>query len=147
MWANQPDVWAVIRHPEPHKSAFWQALLVCGHFADVVTDVEWRPEDGPTYPTPKRLEEMRAEAADLDRWHKRLLAADWPRPAPFRECYMCSVVRKLVAYEPVDWVAPRPKPIKLSKPRRIPQVSRAASSSRRTVVGEDWALVALVGGA
>jgi hypothetical protein len=29
---------------------------------------------------------------------------------------MCSVVRKLVAYAPVDWVAPRPKPIKLSKP-------------------------------
>jgi len=27
------------------------------------------------------------------------------------------------------------------------QISKAASSSRRTVVGEDWALVALVGGA
>ena len=47
----------------------------------------------------------------------RLLAAGWPRPAPFRECYMCSVVRKWVAYEPVDWVAPRPKPIKLPKPK------------------------------
>jgi len=117
MWANEPDIWAVIRHPEPHKSAFWKALLGCGHFADVVTDVGWKPEDGPTYPTPKRLEEMRAEVADLDRWHKRLLAAGWPRPAPFRECYMCSVVRKLVAYEPVDWVAPRPKPIKLPKPK------------------------------
>ena len=63
---------------------------MCGHFADVVTDVDWKPEDGPTYPTPKRLEEMRAEEAELDRWHKRLLAADWPGPAPFRECYMCS---------------------------------------------------------
>jgi hypothetical protein len=29
---------------------------------------------------------------------------------------MCSVVRKLVAYEP-DWVAPRPKPIKLPTPK------------------------------
>jgi hypothetical protein len=29
---------------------------------------------------------------------------------------MCSVVRKLVAHEPVDWVATRPKPIKLPKP-------------------------------
>jgi hypothetical protein len=29
----------------------------------------------------------------------------------------------------------------------IVQFSSAASSSRRTVVGEDWALVALVGGA
>lgn len=89
MWADQPDTWA----PEPHQSAFWKALLVCGHFADVVTDVDWKPEDGPTYPTPERLDEMRAEGADLDRWHKRLLSADWPRPAPFRECYMCSVVR------------------------------------------------------
>jgi hypothetical protein len=65
MWADQPDIWAVIRHAEPHKSAFWKALLLCGHFADVVTDVDWKPEDGPTYPTPKRLEEMRAEDADL----------------------------------------------------------------------------------
>ncbi len=50
MWADHPDIWAVIRHPKPHKSAFWKALLVCGHFADVVTDVDWKPEDGPTYP-------------------------------------------------------------------------------------------------
>jgi hypothetical protein len=31
--------------------------------------------------------------------------------------------------------------------RQYWQVSKAASSSRRTVVGEDWAVVALVGGA
>jgi hypothetical protein len=83
----------------------------------VVTDVDWRPEDGPTYSTPKRLEGMRAEGADLDRWHKRLLAAGGPRPAPFRQRYMCSVVRNLVAYEPIDWVAARPKPINLPKPK------------------------------
>jgi hypothetical protein len=117
LWADEPDIWAVIRRPEPQKSAFWKTLLVCGHFGDVVTDVEWKPEDGPTYPGAQRLEEMRAEGADLDRWHKRLLAAGWPRPAPFQECYMCSVVRNLVAYEPVDWVAPRPKPIKPPTPK------------------------------
>src|SRR3954449_9470596 len=40
------------------------------------------PRTAPTYPTAKRLEEMRAEETDLDVWHKRLLAAGWPRPAP-----------------------------------------------------------------
>jgi hypothetical protein len=50
MWADQPDIWAVIRHPEPHTSAFWKALVVCGHFADVVTDVDWKPEDGSDLP-------------------------------------------------------------------------------------------------
>ncbi|OBH47303.1 hypothetical protein [Mycobacterium mantenii] len=117
MWADHPDIWAVIQHPEPHKSAFWKTLLDCGHFADVVTDVDWKPEDGPTHPTPERLKEMRAEMAELDRWHKHLLDAGWPRPAPFHECYMCSVVRRLVAYEPIDWVSPRPKPVKPMKPK------------------------------
>ena len=32
---------------------------------------------------------------------------------------MCAVVRKLVAYEPVDWVALRPKSIKLPQPKPL----------------------------
>ncbi len=119
MWADQPDIWAVLRHPEPHHSAFWNALLVCGHFGTICTDPDWQPEDGPTYPTPERFAEMQADAPAFkgNRWLTHLLRAGWPHPAPFHECYMCSVVRRLVAYEPVDWVAPKPKPIKLPKPK------------------------------
>ncbi len=79
---------------------------------------------------------MRAEEADLDRWHKKLLAAGWPRPAPFWECYMCSVVRKLVAYEPVGWIAPRPKPIKLPKPEQPSRKSLEAELKKLEAKGE-----------
>jgi hypothetical protein len=119
MWADHPETWSKIRHSQPHQSAFWKSLLDCGHFAEVCTDVDWKPEDGPSYPTPERLAEMRAEPVDWDRWNKRLLAAGFPRPAPFQECFICTKVRRLMAYEPVNWVAPRPKPIKPVKPKPV----------------------------
>jgi hypothetical protein len=81
---------AVIRHPKPRKSAFWKTLLLCGYFADVVTDVDGKHKDRPTYPTFEGPEEMRTERADLDRWHKRGLGRHGPDarrrcpPAPQR---------------------------------------------------------------
>src|SRR6185437_270174 len=48
--ALDPSVWEVIRHAEPCEKAFWMAELACGHFLEVVTDLEWKPEDGPRHP-------------------------------------------------------------------------------------------------
>lgn len=62
------DLWVKIRRDEPSTSAFWTVTLSCGHATDVVTDVNWKPEDGPRRVSEQRRLEMLAnlDAHDVD---------------------------------------------------------------------------------
>jgi hypothetical protein len=121
-----PETWEKIRHTEPHSSAFWRVKLSCGHLADSdVTDVEWKPEDGPKLVTEKRLAEIRRDfdeywaAEGSTRWleegperdHvRKMLDLGWPRPEPEEGCYACTRARRLTGYQRIGWLVPRPKP-------------------------------------
>jgi hypothetical protein len=121
-----PETWAKIRRTEPHSSAFWTVKLSCGHFTDsVVTDVEWKPEDGPKLVTKKRLEEIRRDFDEYwtaeretgwpeegpERNHvRKMLDLGWPRPEPEEDCYACSRVKRFTGYQRIGWLVPRPKP-------------------------------------
>lgn len=77
------EAWAAIRHTEPHSSAHWRVKLACGHVCDhVVTDVGWKPEDGPRLVLTKRREEMREELEDM--WAEEGDEC-WPPAGPERE--------------------------------------------------------------
>jgi hypothetical protein len=136
-WTNQ-ETWAVIRHDEPHTSAFWTVTLTCGHVTDVVvSDLGWKPADGPVRVSAKRLQEMITEFEEF--WTsepdgqnererqrtRRLLAEGWPSPAPEHLCYTCSNARVIVAFQRVGWLVPRkPEP-------RLPKPPSRASLERR----------------
>ncbi|MGP4111340.1 hypothetical protein ACTWP5_10530 [Streptomyces sp. 4N509B] len=118
-----PETWALIRHDEPHTSAFWTVTLACGHVTEVATDVEWKPADGPKRVSAERLRKMIAEfeadpGREGEREHeheKRMLTEGWPRPAPEHLCYTCPRARSIVAYQRIGWLVPRkpePKPPK-----------------------------------
>jgi hypothetical protein len=131
-----PLVWAKIRRPKPHEAAFWKTRLSCGHFEDVVTEMDWKPDDGPSYPSAERLKEMRAEWPDEDddSYYVQLLRAGWPRPAPFRECRVCPRVRSVVAHEPVGWLAKR-KPVRAksqTRPSRATLESQLRAAEAKT---------------
>ena len=122
-----PEAWAKIRRPEPHSSAFWTVKLSCGHYTDVcVLDVEWRPEDGPTRVTKKRLGEIRRDFEEYwavegqTGWPevgperdqvRKMLDLGWPRPEPEKDCYACSRVKRFTGYQRIGWLVPRPKPV------------------------------------
>jgi hypothetical protein len=60
-WADA-ETWAVLRHDEPHTSAFWTVTLSCGHITDVVApDLGWEPADGSGRVSASRLREMTTE--------------------------------------------------------------------------------------
>lgn len=121
-----PETWAKIRHTEPHSSAFWTVRLSCGHFTDsVVTDVEWKPEDGPKFVTKKRLAEMRRDfnehwaSGDAPQWpeegprrdhFRKMLDLGWPRPEPEEDCFACTGAKRFAGYQRIGWLVQRPKP-------------------------------------
>ncbi|MFD4152651.1 hypothetical protein ACFWR4_07860 [Streptomyces hydrogenans] len=118
-WAD-PDVWALLRHDEPRASAFWKVTLECGHVEDsMLTDLDWKPDDGPSLADSARVSQMTEEfealwashpdfQPDRDLEHtRRMLAAGWPLPRPETECYTCPHVRQIVAYQRVGWLVPR----------------------------------------
>ena len=154
-WAD-PPTWAVLRHDEPHSSAFWTVTLSCGHATDVVTDLGWKPADGPRRVSAKRLREMITEfeefwASDPDgqderqRQHtKRMLAEGCAAPAIEHLCSACPQARVIIAYQRSGWLVPRkPKP-KLPKPpsrasleRRLRQAEAEAGRLRDQLVQLD----------
>lgn len=112
------EVWAKIRHPEPHSSAFWEVRLACGHVCEgFVTGVGWKPEHGPKLTTRERAAEMRRDfeaswseegptawpAAGPDRDHmRRMLDLRWPRPEPEQDCRACRYSRRITGYQIVQ---------------------------------------------
>jgi hypothetical protein len=126
------EVWAKIRHAEPHSSASWRVKLSCGHYGAVSTDLGWKPGDGPTLVSVERANEMLEEfeqhwQGDTDPWpregiernHMRtMLEQRWPRPEPDRDCFTCSRVRRIVGYQRIGWLMPPPKPPKPAAARR-----------------------------
>jgi hypothetical protein len=117
-----PETWAVICHDEPRWVADWKATLTCGHRIEVRGDAEWTPDKGMKLTPAERVTEMRVEMAGQyapepipEYWAKRL-DAGWPELMTHLDCDSCPVVRKVRAYEPVDWLVAPPKPAR--KPRR-----------------------------
>src|SRR5258707_6955482 len=41
LWADDPEIWALVRQNTAHSSAFWTVILACGHADTMVTDVDW----------------------------------------------------------------------------------------------------------
>ena len=117
---TDPRVWSVIRHDEPHTSAFWEVTLACGHVEEAIApSLDWVPASGPRRAAPERVQQMSAEfeeawrvnpelQTERDREHtRRMLADGWPAPEPERLCYSCPQVRMILAYERIGWLIPR----------------------------------------
>ncbi|MFI0734154.1 hypothetical protein ACH4S9_34925 [Streptomyces sp. NPDC021225] len=115
-----PHTWALIRHDEPHASAFWKVTLACGHITDVIApELQWKPEGGPRLCRAERVEEMTKEFEEYcastptaldhrEQGHmRRMLSQGWPSPEPECLCYTCPYVRWIVAYQRIGWLIPR----------------------------------------
>ena len=158
-WAGA-ETWAVLRHDEPHTSAFWTVTLSCGHVTDVAApDLGWKPADGPSRVSAGRLQEMATEFEELwaekpdaqpprEREHtQRMLAEGWPSPSPEHLCYTCPRARIIVACQRIGWLVPRPpepKPPKMPKPpsraslkRRLRQAEAQVDELRRQLAQLD----------
>jgi hypothetical protein len=126
------DVWELIRHDEPHVSAFWTVILSCGHTTEISTSLDWKPADGPSRVDKQRQEKMLEEfdeyaakhpgrAGDQDLAHYRRMITDgWPIPATERSCCTCLHARSIVAYETIGWLVPRKNQRKPLSPLRSP---------------------------
>jgi hypothetical protein len=122
------NTWAIMRHDEPHSSAFWTVTLTCGHVTEVPTDLDWNPTDGPRRTSPARQREMTAEfeefwaaqpdaQSEREREHtRRMLANGWPMPRPEQLCHVCPDTRLITAYQRIGWLVPRQAPPKPPKP-------------------------------
>lgn len=120
------QLWSVIRHDEPHTSAFWTVTLTCGHVSETIApDIDWVPASGPRRTAPERVQQMSAEferawladpelQPERDREHtRRMLSAGWPSPQPEQLCDTCAQARLITTYERTGWlVSPRRKPEK-----------------------------------
>jgi hypothetical protein len=121
LWADDPEMWALVRWDTAQSSAFWTVTLACGHVETMVTDLDWVFGQPPHFVTAQRAAEMAAELESMpDDDHKRkqmrLVKARYPRPAPWLPCTMCTWVKSMVAYERIGWLVAPPKPPR--KPRR-----------------------------
>ncbi|KIZ14885.1 hypothetical protein [Streptomyces natalensis] len=128
-----PETWALIRHDEPHTSAFWKVKLACGHITDVIApDLEWKPEEGPHRCSAKRVAEMTKEFEEFwasnptghaPREHdhmRRMLSQGWPSPEPECLCYTCCYVHWIVADQRVGWLIPREAEPERRQPQKPP---------------------------
>ncbi|MDT5085152.1 MAG: hypothetical protein QOJ61_2195 [Mycobacterium sp.] len=121
LWADDPEIWALMRQNTAHSSAFWTVILACGHVETMVTNLDWVFGQPPHFVSEERAGEMAAELEtmpddDYKRKQMRLVKARYPRPAPWLPCTMCTWVKSLVAYERIGWLVPPPKPPR--QPRR-----------------------------
>lgn len=125
-WGVGEEVWAKIRCAEPRTYAVWRVKFDCGHHTDQVSDLDWNPGDSPKLATIKRTNEMvqeleeywaaepaesRTEEADRDHT-RRMLQLRWPRPEPEQGCFTCTRVFRMIGYQRIGWLIPRPKPAK-----------------------------------
>ena len=130
-----PETWGKIRQTEPHSphsSAVWRVKLSCGHFNDhVVTEVDWKPVDGPTLCTVQRTAVMRRELEaiwseeghvgwpeeGIERDHlRKMLDLRWPLPEPEQDCFTCRYAMRMTGYQRIGWLVPREKPTETPDP-------------------------------
>lgn len=116
-----PDFWAKVRQPERHSSTFWGVRLSCGHvFEHVVTEVGWKPEDGPKLVSEERAAQMRRDfesywsstaewpTSEAERDHeRRMIDQRWPRPEPEQDCRTCRFAQRITGYQRIGWLVPR----------------------------------------
>ncbi|MBT2513098.1 hypothetical protein [Arthrobacter sp. ISL-30] len=125
------EIWAKIRKPGPHLSAFWRVKLACGHYDQVCTDVDWKPEDGPKIVSEERISEIRRDfeeswaAADNTGWPekgserdhiRKMIDLRWPRPEPERDCFACTQVGRITGYQRIGWLVSKTSPAPASSP-------------------------------
>lgn len=148
-YGMDPDVWAVIRNPGPHSSAFWRVRLSCDHFCQVPTDLEFTPGDEPRTVFIERRDEVRREleehwaAGGQDAWPaagprrehiRRMIDLRMPRPEPEQECPSCGSAKKITGYQRIGWLMPRGKTAapKISvRERTEAQLARAEAEVER----------------
>jgi hypothetical protein len=155
-WADA-ETWAVLRHDEPHTSAFRTVTLACGHVTEVVaSDLGWKPADGPRLVSASRLREMTAEFEELwaeqpdvqaprEREHmQRMLAEGWPTPDSEHLCYLRPRAQIIVACQRTGWLVPRKPEPRLPKPpsreslqQRLRQAEAQAQDLRRQLAELD----------
>jgi len=156
--SEETHVWAKIRHDEPHSTAFWRVTLSCGHVDDhAVTAIDWKPEDGPwrMAADSPRLREMEqwwlseerdSEERDPELWehYLRMIAEGWPIPQTEKDCFVCKHARRVVAYEPIGPLVPKPKlpkpprkPSRESLERRLAQVQAEAEKLQEQLAADD----------
>jgi hypothetical protein len=139
-WASE-ETWAKMRHDEPHTCAFWTVTLSCGHAAEVpVSDLGWKPADGPRLVSASRLRKIKADFEELresqpdaqeprEREHmRRMIAVRWPSPEPEELCWTCPWAQAITACQRTGWLIPRPAEPTPAKPPKPP--SRASLQRR-----------------
>jgi hypothetical protein len=148
--------WAERRHPEPYAKAFWNVTLSCGHaYNRVLTDADWKPEDGisrqPRPDTDSQRRRRHQEILDneqVDEDTKARIRDGCPTPDPMQDCPMCAWSRQITAYEYVGpLVPPPPPPRKPRKPvdprvalkRRLREAERDAKLLRAEMAALDSA--------
>jgi len=134
LWADDPEMWALVCHDTAHSSAFWTVTLACGHVETMVTDLDRVFGQRPHFVTEQRAAEMAAELETMpDDDHKRkqmrLVKARYPRPAPWLPCTMCTWVKSLVAYERGNQ---SPSPPIQARARTTATAGRSPTSTRPT---------------
>jgi len=60
LWADDSEMWALVRRDAAHSSAFWTVILACGHAGTMVTDLDWVLGQRPQFVTDQRAAEMAA---------------------------------------------------------------------------------------
>jgi hypothetical protein len=126
------ETWALVRHAEPHSSAFLTVKLTCGHVStSVIAEVGWTPEEGPRLVSEERAEQMLAEFeafwSDPDHhgWPRegserdhvrKMIELRWPRPEPEQECSACIYAKRITGYQRMGWLVPRKPPAPAQKP-------------------------------
>jgi hypothetical protein len=129
-WMDAED-WAIIRNPEPHSRAFWKTKLSCGHYGQVCTDRDWKPEDGPKVVSKARIAEIRRDfeeswaAGENTGWPekgperdhvRKMIDLRWPRPEPQTDCFTCTYVRRITGYQRIGWLVSKTSPAPASSP-------------------------------
>lgn len=140
--------WAMVRHAEPHSSAFWTVKLACGHVStSVITEVGWTPEEGPRLVSEERAAEICKEFEALwsnkpghqgwpregsERDHvRKMIELRWPRPEPEQECRACICAKRITGYQRIGWLVSKTlsAPPKLAIDRKKVEAKLAAAEA------------------
>lgn len=116
--------WSALRECEPCSMAPWTATLSCGHIGSVPAPLDWDPSQPPRRLSTQQLQ-LRVQnlekylaacpadtpdaVATRDHW-LRMLGAGWPEPRTEIDCWTCTVVHQIEAYDRIGPLAYEPTP-------------------------------------